>query len=178
ETPVVKDQHIGARQRREQLAIAAVGLGDREIGEEPRQAMVERRESLPARLVGQGAGEKALAESGRAGDQDVLVVADPLARAERAEQRAVESAGSAEVDVLDHGGLAQARFGEAVIEPAVLAFGHLAIHERTESLASAELLDATHLQLLVERPGHAAQAQGLELVERRMDEHTGSFSLP
>ena len=84
----------------------------------------------------------------------------------------------AEVDVFDHGGLAQARFGEAIMEPAVLALGHLAIHQQAESLAEAELLDAGHLQLLLERPGHAGQAQGLELVERRVDQHTGSSSPP
>ena len=62
-------------------------------------------------------------------------------------------------------------------EATVLAIGGLAVHEQAEALLEGELGVGGRLELFLERPGHAAEAEGLELVDGGVDEHGSSSSL-
>ena len=62
-----------------------------------------RDEVLFAGLLSQGAGEPAFADAARPGDDEVTARANPFAGGELAEERTVETAGSAIIDILDAG---------------------------------------------------------------------------
>ena len=94
---------LDARERAQQLAVAAVAAAEREGGQEPRHAIVENREVLPAGLLAEGASEPTFAEAARSGDDEIAAFGDPVAGDEFEEQRAVETARSLIVDVLDAG---------------------------------------------------------------------------
>ncbi len=56
----------------------------------------------------EGAGEPAHADAARAGDDEIPLVPDPVATGELEEERAVETAGGAIIDILDACRLPQA----------------------------------------------------------------------
>ena len=101
EAPVVEDEHIGLRPAREEPGQRAVAAGDLEFVEEPGHAAVDHGVAFAAGLLPEGAGEVGLPAAGRAGEEEVLALADPLAGGEPAHQRAIEAARMAEVDVLE-----------------------------------------------------------------------------
>ena len=72
EAPVVEDQQLDTAERAHQTRVAAVAAGEREIGEQPGHALVEDRAVVAAGLVPEGAGQPALADAGRAFDDQVL----------------------------------------------------------------------------------------------------------
>src|SRR6266853_1580026 len=109
-----------------------------EIGEQARCMLVEYREALAAGLVAESASQPRLSDAGRADHDQVVMLADPFAAGELAEQGAVEAAMGAVIDVLDDGGLAQPRFAQAAGEALVLAAGRLAIDEQPEPVLAAE----------------------------------------
>lgn len=61
------------------LAEATVAMGDTQLLQQPRRAQVQRAVDLAAGLVAQRAGEPGLADTGRAGQQQVVLLTDPLA---------------------------------------------------------------------------------------------------
>ena len=101
DAPVVEDEHRRSGEPLEELAVAAVAAGDGELSEEPRGPLEDRLEALEAGSMRERAGEVGLADPGRSGDQDVLSVADPVARREVEREALVETADVAEVEVLD-----------------------------------------------------------------------------
>ncbi|BAC45289.1 blr0024 [Bradyrhizobium diazoefficiens USDA 110] len=66
--------------------------------EQPRQPLTEHGAVVAAGLVAQGASNPALADAGRADDEQVLMPVDPLAGDELLEQRLVEPARRLHVD--------------------------------------------------------------------------------
>ena len=154
---------------RSMLGVASVTAGEREGGEQARHAVVEDGEVLPAGLVAEGAGEPAFADAAGPGDQQITPCADPVAGGELEEQRAIETAGSAEVDVLDAGLMAQPRrpgaasrsaFGVAA-SPRGRAAGRAIRHvrgSRASGVASSVL----------EALGHAVEAEGVQKIEGRV----------
>ena len=60
--------------------------------EEARQASVEHAVILAARLLAERTRQIRLADAGRAGDQDVVMLGEPPTRRELADQRAIELA--------------------------------------------------------------------------------------
>src|SRR3546814_4458905 len=105
--PVVEDQQVDAGQRLEQPGVAAVAAGERQGLEEPGQAVVEDGAVVAAGLVAEGAGDPALAHTGRPGDQQVVPAGDPVAVDQPGEERPGDAARRAQVGVLDDGGLAK-----------------------------------------------------------------------
>ena len=63
--PVVEDQQIGADDLAEQAREAAVAMGEFELGEEARQAVIEDTSAVTAGLLAEGAGEPGLSDAAR-----------------------------------------------------------------------------------------------------------------
>ena len=84
----------------EQRGVGAVRPGDGQGVQQPGEAEVPGAEAVPARPVGQGAGQKRLSAAGRAGDQDVLPASDPVTARQRRHQLPVQAPGMLVVDVL------------------------------------------------------------------------------
>jgi hypothetical protein len=74
------------------------------------------------------------------------------------DQRLVETARCAVVDVLDTGILLELGLAQARLQPPVLAFGQLAVGQSSEALLEAEGVDVGYRHLLVKGLGHPGQA--------------------
>ena len=110
EAEVVEDEEVELGEGGEEFGIGAVAAGDGEVVQQPRQSQVQRGESVAAGLMGERTGEPGLSDAARSGDEDVEVLAQPAPAGKREDEGLVESAGVAEVDVLDAGvGMAQLR---------------------------------------------------------------------
>jgi hypothetical protein len=108
--------------------------------------------------LGQGAGHPGFSDAGGAGDQDIVVRAQPLAGGELRKQRLVEPARVAIVDVLDGRLMAQPGLAPPCGEPAALAPTEFAVHEQPQALLGRERLDARGLQLFLEGFRHTREA--------------------
>ena len=155
----------------QELLVMSVASGDGEFLEEPGDAEVEDAVAVAAGLVAERAGEVALAGAGGSGDDDVVALAYPVACGQGQHEGLVESARVAVVDVLDGGGLAEPGALEAGLDAAVFAFGVLGVHEHAEAFIEGERVAIGHFHLFDECALHAGQFEGLEFVERGVNEH-------
>ena len=96
---------------------------------------------LAARLVGERTGKPGFTDAGRAGDEYVEVLLDPLTGSERCHDTFVESASVAVVDVLDAGVVTKLCAAKPARHPPVVAIGAFAVDEQTESLLEGERFD-------------------------------------
>ena len=85
--------------------MATVAARESEVIEQPRNTLIEHGAIVTAGLVAERRGEPALADAGRAADDEVLDRVDPLALEQRREHGAVQAAVGAVVDVLGGGRL-------------------------------------------------------------------------
>ena len=130
ETPVVEYEDISLRQLGEEPAVASIGMGERQLVEEPGDATVEHTVATTARLLGERTRHVGLAHAGHAGDHDVLMEFDPLARGELEDGLLGEPAGAWVVDVLD-ARLAESQLGllEVAFDLLALAVGPLGVDQ-------------------------------------------------
>ena len=75
--------------------------------EEPGRAVIDNRQILAARLLAERAGQEALADAARPGDQQVPLGADPVAGSQLEEETAVEAAHGLVVDIPEAGVVTQ-----------------------------------------------------------------------
>jgi hypothetical protein len=127
EAPVVEDEEVGLGKGGKEPAISAIAFGDVKFWEKPWQADVLGGVALPAGLMSEGAGEVGFAASGRAGDDEVMVLWDKGAGGELCHEGFVESSGMAVINVLDRGLLSESGLFEAAFETAILSFCDLAV---------------------------------------------------
>jgi hypothetical protein len=66
--PIIEDEELNAAERAHETRIAAVAAGEREVGEELGNALIEHRSILAAGLMADRAREPTLADAGRASD--------------------------------------------------------------------------------------------------------------
>ena len=114
---------------------------------------------LAAGLVGQRAGDEGLSRSGCPSDDQVEALADPVAGGELGERGPRDAAAGAAVDVLDVGADAQlggTQMAEIALLVAVLG---LALDQHGEPVVEAELRDIGDVALLLQRLGHAGEAE-------------------
>ena len=133
QAPVIEDEELNAPDGFEQPAIAAVAASEGERLEEARDAIILNRTIVAAGFVTQRASNPALAESGRPGDEQVLVAVDPIAADEPGENSAVDAAWRAQIDVFHACALAQRSELEAGCETLGVAFGGFAIDEKADA---------------------------------------------
>ena len=77
QSPVVQDEHLDPGEIAVELGDGAPAMGDPQLGEQPRHALVLGLVAFQTGLMGESAGEPTLARAARAGDQDIGAVADP-----------------------------------------------------------------------------------------------------
>src|SRR6266545_4365216 len=70
ETPIIEDEKIDAAERPQQAQMASVATGERQIGEQPGDALIEHRAIVAASFVSESRSEPALAHTGRAADEE------------------------------------------------------------------------------------------------------------
>jgi hypothetical protein len=152
-------------------------MGQRQIDEEARDALVEDGPVVAARLVAEGTSKPRFAHTRWAFDNQVLRDVDPVAVDELLEEGAVEAARRPVIDVLDRCLVTQAGEAQPGLEPAVLAFGHLAIEQQTEPFGMAELTGMGIGIELSEGARHAGQPEPVQLVKGGMRQQKEISSL-
>ena len=153
--PVVEHPYVQTGEGLQQLQVASIAAGQDQIFEPSRQAEVARLEAFEACHVGQGTGDIALAHAGRAGDDHVVVLADPFAAGQAEHEAFVQTATGAEVEVFDAGLLPQ--FGPAN----ALAQTCLPVDQQPEPLHEVPLL-GVRLGKLFAQGRRSAIAPGFE----------------
>ncbi|OWK35365.1 hypothetical protein PSOLE_46950 [Pseudomonas oleovorans subsp. oleovorans] len=149
-------------------------MGQTQFFQQTWQAQVAHAVALPAGLVGQGAGQPGFTDTGGAADDQVEAVAQPLTTAQLQDQRLIQSARAAVVDVFEAGVVLEPGLAQAAAQALVIAFGQLAVDQQAEAFFEAQAVDVRGFQLFIQRLEHAVQAQGLQLVQGRMGQH-GEF---
>src|SRR5512133_3595260 len=137
EAPIVEDEELDAGET-QNAGIATVTAGERELGEELGNPLIENRAVVAAGLVTQGTSKPRFAHAGRPAQNQIVVRVDPLTIGELLEQSAFEAAGGSVIDVLDAGLLAQSGIAQPGGKPLVAAMGDLAIDQQPEPVGMSE----------------------------------------
>lgn len=106
QAPIVQNQELDAPERLEEPAIAAIAAGQRQRLEEARDTLIENAFSVTAGFVPERAGDPTFPDAGWTRDKEPFGSIDPAAGDKFLEQRAVDAARRAQVDILDDGVLA------------------------------------------------------------------------
>lgn len=150
--------------------MAAVAARESEVIEQPGNTLIEHGAIVTAGLVAERRGEPALADAGRAADQQVGMVVDPASLDKLGKQWAVEAARGAVVDVLDARLLAQLGVAQASGEPFVVPQRGFTFEQQSKPFGVTEAASLTGSFDVGEGLGHAVEAEGVEAVEGRMGE--------
>src|SRR5690606_5951677 len=121
QAPIIEDQKLDTGERSLQAGISAVASGEREIGEQAWDALVEDGAIVTAGLMTDGAGEPTFSDTRRAADGKIVVGIDPVAGQELDEQSPVEAPLGAIVDILGRSLMTQLCKAQAGAELAVIA---------------------------------------------------------
>ena len=121
------------------------------------------------------AGEVCLSDPRRAHDEDCLVLVHPVALGEVQHRLALEPAGTAEVDVLDHRGQLELRGLEHACESPIAAGEELPVDEQAEAVLEAESGVVGLLALFDDACGHDLEPKGVQPLDGRVGEHVCSF---
>jgi hypothetical protein len=175
EAEVIEDEELGTGQALKELGVRAVALGEGELGEEAGESVVACGQAVTARLVTEGAGQVGLPGAGGSHDQDTLALADPVATGEAKDQRAIETPGGSEVEVLDGGVEMETGLTEEALEAAVGPFTLFAFQEEDKTVVEGEVVDIGQALLFFESRGHTGEPELVEEIESGLLEH-GSFS--
>src|SRR4029077_6751777 len=157
--PIVDYEQLYPGELGEQPGGLAVDAGEGEFVEKPGKPLIAHREPATRALVADGASEETLAATGRAQDQNVVVLVQPAAAGEAVDQAAVETARGAVVNILEAGGLAQLGKAQTWGERGIVAFDGLAIDQHRQALVEAEAIAVRQALLLVHGLGHAGEAE-------------------
>ena len=170
--PIVNDEYFNAGQPSQLGSQAAIGAGQGQVAKQPWSAGEESCESIPASFLGQGAGEPAFPHPSRTQQENVLMLSDPDGiLSQGAEERVVQAAGGAEVNVLDRGAITELGLGKAARQGAVLPPGPFLIDQEGEAFLeteSRETVPLGRIGLCAKGLGHAVQAQGFEFSKSRL----------
>ena len=163
--PVVQNQDAGSGHLSHQAAHAIAEPGDSEVIEQPRQARVQHAVPLAGGLIAQRTGNPTFARPGFPGQDQMAMLADPAAGEQIADHALVQAARRLHVEVLEAGGLTQARLSQTREQGRIGAVSRLAIDQQGELVGKIELAAIGEALQLFERARHAEQFQALELFE-------------
>ena len=170
-SPIVEDAEIDAGELAERPGVSAVGACQGQSLEQAGDAVIGGGKILLAGILAERTGEPGFADAARPGDQQIVLGPDPVATGELEEERAIEAADGAVIDVFDAGGLAQLGGAGAALELLLPAQGGFMFEQQRQPFGVGEIgglgLGAEFLEAL----GHAVEAQGVEQVDGRMGEH-------
>lgn len=176
--PVIEDQQLGFRDAAEQAGETPVTVGQFQLFEQTWHPLVNHGDAVAAGGLRQGAAEPGLADPAGTGDDQVALVGDPSAGEQALEQRLVEAAPGAVIDIFRAGAdMAQSGSAQAGLIAPGLPAGSLAIEEQAQPFGMGQIGGAV-LSLQVGKGfGHAVEAQGFQGIVGWVDEHEYPFSV-
>nr|CAA55962.1 unnamed protein product [Pseudomonas fluorescens] len=172
QAPVVQNQDIDLGQLLQGAPEATVAVGDAQLLQQARGAQVQRAVALATGLVAQGAGEPGLADAGRAGQQQVVPLTDPVTTGQGRDQALVQRAATAPVEVFQAGaGVLELGLFTQPLQALVVAPGQLAVEQQAEALIEAQAVAGRQRPLFFQCSGHAAQPQLVQLAQGVLGHH-------
>ena len=138
EPPIVQDQELDIAQRAADASIPAIAARERQLAEQFGDALVEDGAVVAAGLWPSAQAKPTLSDAGRTADDQVVVHVDPVAGDELLEERAIEAARGAVVDVLDQRLLAQLGMAQPGGEFFVVPVGHLPVEQEGQPFRVGE----------------------------------------
>jgi hypothetical protein len=172
-SPIVENEQVETGDRAQHIGVTTVAAGEREGGEETWQAMISDREIVAAGSVAESAGEPALADAARPGDQEIVTRPDPVAGGELEKKGPVETAHGAVVDVFDTGGMAQLGGAGSGFEALLLAQRFFLFEEQRQPFGVFETARFGLAGEVLEALGHAVKAEAMQQIEGWMGQHAG-----
>lgn len=147
-------------------------MGDAYRIEQARDARVESRETLAARLLAKGARQPGLAGTGGATKEQRMGLANPIAAGQTGDQRFVEPTPWPMIQVFQTR-LRVLQFGlfEQPIQAFVVAPVDFPIDELSEAVFKGQFGGDGQGELFFKRAGHAVKPERLELVEGLLVQH-------
>ena len=133
--------------------------------------MIGDGEVLPASLMAKGTGKPALAGAGRAGQQEPVTLAYPVAARELEEERAVETTLGAEVGVLDLRVMTQPGGAGTSLEALLAPQRRFMLEQDGEPFAMIEGAGFRLGGEILKALGHAVQSEVAQYVEGWMGQH-------
>ncbi len=173
--PVIEDEELCFGECVHEFGIASVGFGHAEFLEQSAGAVVLNAESFAAGFVSKGAGEVGFPDSGGAGDEEIVVLANPLAGGQGEHDGFVESASSLVVDVFEGGVEPKFGFAQSCLKSPVVTFGVFAFDDESDSFVEGEALVVGAFELFAVGILHSAESEFLEFLERWVGEHDVGF---
>ena len=124
----------------DETSITAIGTSESDLIEELRATEVKGSEAIPAGFLSQGTGEEGFSHTRGTGDQNILMVSDPVTGGEIQEHRFFDAPGCFEVNIFDAG--LEFKFGlfEKSFEASVFLPGPLTVNEDTQAFIEGEIL--------------------------------------
>jgi hypothetical protein len=105
-------------------------------------------------------------DTGRAEDEDIEVLIDPLALGQVEHEAAVEAAGGGHIQVLDGGREGEFRGLQTAFEAVVVAMGALHIDEQPKAILEGQIDVLGIVKLLFKRGAKSGQAKPGQIVEQ------------
>ncbi len=174
---IVNGQEVGFLKSVHQLGIGAIGTGEGHVLDEPCEAEVAGGEALAAGGLSQRTSQVCFAGAGGSGDENDLMVTDPVGAGQAQDDGAIQAPWGAEVEVLDGGREAELGLSQQPGETPILADRSLALDEEGEAVLEGEALDIGHGLLFIECIGHAGEAEFAELGEGLFKKHGSGSQL-
>jgi hypothetical protein len=173
---IIQDEKMSFGNSLHETAVAAIGPGESDLVEELRRAQIKGSEAFATGLLSQSTGKEGLSHPGRAADQNVLVLSDPVTGQEIHHNRFIDPPGSSVINVLDRGLKLELGLLEETFKAIILLPGPLAIHEDAEAFIEGEILEGGLLYLFFKPLGHPEELHGIEFIEGLFIEH--GFGIP
>ncbi len=171
EAIIIDSQEVGLLKSVHQLRIGAIGTGQGHVLDEPCEAEVAAGEPLAAGGLSQSTSQVGLAGAGGSGDENDLMVTDPVRAGQAQDDRTIEAARGAQVEILDGGREPELGLAQQPGEAPILADRNLPLDEEGEAVLEGEALDIGHGLLFIECIGHAGEAEFAELGEGLLKKH-------
>ena len=158
--PVVDDEELGLGQDVQELRIRAFGMGQGQFLEQPRALKIADREPVAAGSLTQRTGEVGFPGAGRAGDDQVMFLPDPLALGQSQDLAAVQAPARSKVQVLDDGRFPEAGHPHSPGLFSLLTQAPLPVEQQPEALLEGQLPVLAAFHLLPQTLQHALKLQG------------------
>jgi hypothetical protein len=155
-----------------ELGIGAIGTCQGHVLNELGEAEIATGDTLSAGGLSEGTSQVGLASACGPGDENDLVVTDPIAAGEPKDDGAIQAPWGSEVQILKGGWEAEFGLAEQPGKAAVLANRRLPLDEEGEAILEGEALDIGHGLLFIEGIGHASETEFTELGEGLFKKHS------
>ena len=150
--------------------------GHHQLAEQFRKRPAPDGISIAAGFLRQRLRQPRLADPRRAGEQDRVMLSDPLRVHQGAHQGTIQPAGMAEIDILHTGFAIQLGSLQPARHGLVFPPRPVLVHQQTEALVETQRGDFRILHLLAPGLGQSEPAQSMQSVQRLLIHHSGASS--